>query len=316
MNPINVDNSDVNINIDKIKRVDDDYNKDDEYNKDHEHSSGKFNVLYHMKQIIKQLEPQELSIDINKEEIVALIQSKSLLLDKHKTYVTIVLYTVFIISFAVSFYYYQAQYIVTNKIFPLNQIESGWGDCTPITTISNSNFGNNYPPYNSTYSALKFLEVNMLNVYYDNIETCSSQLTKEKVCNIQNICGDPMSGLGSYFCNGQVMSCQSGDDCNNEQCSCNNNFIYISFGETYWQGFPYDVYLSYCNMYYNASSICQQIYNLENPYNCSNKVYNSFITSISLAFSSSLLVFQVALRVLVMTMKRFFKRFSILDSMA
>ena len=287
MNPLNKDKIDNNIR--KIELTNMEVNRLENNNS---------NMIFHnMKRMMKYLEPQELSIDINKEEISALIQSKSKITDEHKFYMTLFLYSSFIISFAVLFFHYQHQYIEVNKIFPLNHIESGWSSCTPITTIAQSTIVNAYPPDNS-------VQVNLANVYYATIDACSTQISKATVCSVENMHVVPNSNSISCFCDGQVASY----DCiYTNSCSCINSICFFWFIN---QGgnFTTNKYVTLCNDNYNANSLCGQIYNLENPYSCSQKVYSTFITTVSLTFSASLLLFQILLRVLVSLSKVLLKK--------
>ena len=289
MNPLNKDK--INNNIRKIELTNMEVNRL-ENNNSHM-------IFRNMKRMMKYFEPQELSIDINKEEISALIQSKSVITDEHKFYMTLFLYSSFIISFAVLFFHYQHQYIEINKIFPLNHIESGWSSCTPITTIAQNTINNFYPPDNS-------VQVNLANVYYATIDACSTQISKATVCSVENMHVNGANSI-SCFCDGQVASYTNSCIVTNS-CNCINSICFFWFINQGYGNFTKDEYATLCNDNYNANSLCGQIYNLENPYSCSQKVYSTFITTVSIAFSSSLLLFQILLRVLVSLSKVLLKK--------
>jgi len=263
--------------------------------------------------IASSIEPLDYFI-LYKDEVLSQSLIKNMVSEDYKRNNTILVYLIFIISFIVLYFYYNSQYTVSNSIFPLNEIEDGWSNCKPISTIvSYSYFLSSF--LNNT-SKVKQMELTAVTLYYDSIISCMSQLNiPQQICDPSNICcipdgngcdstvtnGVPSPSGTINLCNGEILS-----PCNHD---CNRNYVQFSFLTNTFITTVND-YSSYCYQNFNQTSInnaCEQIYNAENPYNCSKKLYNGFLTSITLAFSSSLLVFHIAFRISVLVMKRAYK---------
>lgn len=223
------------------------------------------------------------------------------------------MYLAFSISFLVLFFFYRAQYTVSKSIFPLNEIEDGWSNCIPITTLVNYYVELQSGVYyysNKSASSIATLSITVPDAYFNSFEACMNQLNQpQQICDSSNICLLNQANAVISLCNGDILLPNSG-------CiqSCAKNNVQIGFGNTdnsLSTVFPtVNDYSYYCNQNYNETAVnyaCQQIYDSENPYNCSQKNYNNFITSVSLAFSSSLLIFQILLRISILIMKRVYK---------
>lgn len=268
------------------------------------------------------IEPLEYFI-LYKEELLSRLDIKRIISDEYRRTNTILMYLAFSISFLVLYFFYRSQYTLSQSIFPLNEIEEedGWSNCKPITTLVGYAIqltsGIYYYSNKSTDNNIFLLTLGSpTSVYFNSFETCMNQLNRpQQICDPSNIClSNQNSGQNGQngvisLCNGEILP---NIDCSQ---SCARNYVQIDFlGQTSSgpnnelatvNDFSY-----FCNQNYNVTVInyaCQQIYASENPYNCSKKNYNNFITSVSLAFSSSLLLFQILLRISLLIMKRIYK---------
>ena len=107
----------------------------------------------------------------------------------------------------------------------------------------------------------------------------------------------------TQLCNGEIIP--SNNNPTNSGCSYNAVMVSVGCGNN---NISRSELSEYCNQNYNedvSNNACEQIYDFENPYNCSKKEYNSLITSFSLAFSSSLLIYHLVLKMSLLIMMKY-----------